>query len=193
MPQINGVLATAAIDKLLEKDISGTWFFRNEMEEYMETETFDAVKKRLDDLYDQAVISNNGRAFNPKYRFHRVSGIDTQAPKVYLRLLMPGNHFNTAKLVGELILDLHFTEHVGLTITLPPEAPAEALAREQKWRASEAELDALNKLIEAARALQALDSKRFDVQFSVGKDGIKINTGYSNPTDNIRKLLAERV
>lgn len=190
MPQINGVLATAAIDKLLEKEISGTWFFRNEMEEFMDNETFDAVQKRLEYLYDKAVIANSGRAFNPKYRFHRVTGIDTQQPKVYLHLLMPGNHFHNAKLVGELILDLKFTEHGGLTMSLPPEAPAEALAREQRWSASEAELEAINKLIEAARALQALDSKRFDVKLSIGKDGIKINTGYSNPADKVRAVLA---
>jgi hypothetical protein len=190
MPQINGVLATAAIDKLLEKEISGTWFFRNEMEEYMDTDTFDTVQARMEYLYEKAVISNNGRPFNPKYRFHRVSGIDTQEPKVFLQLLLPGNHFNTAKVAGELILDLHFTERGGLTMALPPEAPAETLAREQKWSASEAELEALNKLIEAARALQALQSKRFRCEVSCEKDGIKINTGYSNPTDKIRAVLA---
>jgi hypothetical protein len=190
MPHINDAQAIAALDELLKKDISGSWFFKNQMEDYMDDATFAEVQKRLDYLYKKAVVLNNGRAFNPKYRFSRLVDADTHEPKVILLLTLPGNHFNEAKVVGELALNVVVGERGHISLTLPPEAPAKSLAREHSWNASEAELEALNRLIEAARDLQKLQSKHFPVEMLCQKDGIKIQTGYRNPVDQVRAALA---
>jgi hypothetical protein len=178
------------VDKLLKLSMSGSWFFKNQMQDYADESEIAEIAKRLDTLYDQGVKHNAGRSFNPKYQFHRVADMDTQTPKVYLQLLLPGNHFNAAKLVGEICLHLSLEDHGCIRLSLPLETAAQKLAREHHWKVSEAELEALTTLIEAAKALQDLGSKNLPVTLDVGRDGVKISTGYYNPVDQVRAALA---
>lgn len=178
------------LDKLLKEATSGAWFFRNAMAEHMDEAALRELMKRLDVLYDRGVKQNAGRNYNPKYKFHRTADMDTQEPKLFLQLHLPGNHFNNAEVVGEICLHLDLLEHGCIRLSLPPETEAEKLAREHNWKVSEAELEALDVVIAAAKALQELGSKHLPVQLDLGRDGVKISTGYYNPVDQVRAALA---
>lgn len=190
MSLIKGTREIEAVDTLLALTISGSFFFRKEMAEYMAESVVIDVQKRLEHLYNKAVVFNCGRPFNPKYHFNRVIGGDTQEPKVVLQLVMPGNTLVQAKVCGEIQLDLSFTSYGALVLSLPPESPAVALAREHNWSVSEAELEALDKLLMAAKTLQTLGSKHLPIEVACTKHGIKIHTGYHNPVDQVRAALA---
>lgn len=179
-----------AIDKLLALKVSGSFFFKKEMADYMNESTITEVQSRLEYLYNKAVVFNCGRAFNPQYHFNRLVDGDTQHPKVVLQLVMPRNTLVMAKVAGEIVLDLSFSQYGALCLELPVESPALKLARENNWKATDAELEALSKLIEAAKALQQLGSKSFPVSLDLGRDGVKLHAGYYNPADQVRAALA---
>lgn len=179
-----------AVDKLLALNVSGSFFFKKEMADYMTESDITELQARLGQLYNKALVMNCARAFNPKYRFHRVIDTDTQAPKVVLQLLMPGNALTPAQVAGEILLDMMFSKHGALMLSLPIEAAAVKLARENNWKASDEELEALTILIEAAKRLQQLGSKNFPVQLDVGREGVTVRTNYHNPVDQVRAVLA---
>lgn len=179
-----------AVDKLLALKVSGSFFFKQEMADYMDEEAFAELRERLDHLYNKAVVFNCGRAFNPKYHFNRMVDGDTQDPKVVLQLIMPGNTLMAAKVSGEIVLHVSFSKHGALTLSLPVESEALKLARQNNWKASDEELEALTKLIEAAKTLQELGSKSFPVKLDVGRTGVTVQTQYYNPADQVRAALA---
>lgn len=191
MPHLIETKHLAAIDKLLGQTISGSWFFRRELEEYMTETQVSDIFLHLDLLYEKGVVKNMGRPYNPKYKFHRTVGIDTHAPMLALQVLLPGNHAHQEELAGELLLNLEFAPHGAIRLSVTPETPAQKLARENKWKATTSELAALNKLIEAARELQAMGSKNFPIELKVGHAGVQINTRYYNPADQVRAALAK--
>jgi hypothetical protein len=191
MPQLFEEKHLATIDKLLKLEVSGSWYLRREMEEYMSQTEVSDMFLHLDQIYEKGVIKNNGRPFNPKYKFHRTLGMDTQSPQVMVLVLLPGNSMHREETAGELLLNVELGAHGAIRLSVPPESMAQKLARENNWKATAAELEALNTLIEAARALKALGSKNFPIDLQVSKSGVKINTGYYNPADAVRAALAK--
>jgi hypothetical protein len=184
MPHIFEEKHLATIDKLLKLDVSGSWYFRSEGQ-------IADMFLHLDQIYEKGVTKNNGRPFNPKYRFHRTVGMDTQSPQVILQVLLPSSHVHTEELAGEIALNVELGAHGSIRMYVVPETTAERLAREGKWKASVAELNALNKLIDAARELEALKGKSFQVELHVGRAGVQVNSRYYNPADQVRAVLAK--
>jgi hypothetical protein len=190
MPQIFEAKHLAAIDKLLTLTISGSWYLRLELKDYMVEAQIGELATRLEQIYEKGVkTQNSGRPFTPKYRFHRMVDADTHLPKIALQLMLPGNHFNQAEVAGEILLVVGFEAHGSLVLSLPVESPAAKLARENNWKATDAELEALTNLINAAQVLQALESKHFPVKVDLSREGVKIQTGYYNPMDQVRLAL----
>jgi hypothetical protein len=178
------------MDTILRREISGTFFLRNELQEFMLNDEITALLKRADQLYEAGKLKNNGRSYNPKYRLHRMVDADTAHPKVAFQVLLPGNSLNKAEVAGELLLSVQLADHGGVTFTLPPESEAQKLARENNWKASEAELQALDNLISAARELQKLGNRNFPVKVEVGSSGVKVGAHYHDPMKAVRLALA---
>jgi hypothetical protein len=191
MPQLFEEKHLLTIDKLLDLQINGSWYFRREMEEFMDAAQIVDVCMRLEQIYEKGVVKNMGRPYNPKYKFHHTLGMDTQASKIVLQVILPSSPIHAPELAGELVLNMAFEPHGAIRLSVPAEAPAEKLARENGWKASPVELEALNTLIEAAHALQSLGSKHFLIELHVGRAGVQVLTRYYNPADQVRAALAK--
>lgn len=180
----------ASLDKILGREISGMFFLRGELQEFMDANEVTELIKRLDPLYELGKVKNHGRSYNPKYRAHRLVDADTVKPKVVFQVILPGNGVHKAEVVGELLLAVKLEEHGGVVLALSEETEAEKLARVNNWKAGEAELKALDALIEAARTLEKFGGRSFPVQLSVGSDGVQLSAKYADPMKAVRAVLA---
>lgn len=178
------------LDGILRREISGTFFLRNELQEFMGNEEITEFLKRIDSLYEAGVVKNKGRKFNPKYKFHRLVDADTVRPKIVFQVLIPGDHFHNAEVIGDVLLDVIRGEHGEVTFGLPEESEAVKMARENKWKVGKEELDALDALITAARNLQALGNRNFPVNVQVDSSGLSLNAFYNDPMRAVRVALA---
>jgi hypothetical protein len=178
------------LDAILGREISGTFFLRNELQEFMGNEEITELLKRIDVLYERGVTKNHGRKFNPKYKFHRLVDADTVHPKIVFQVLIPGDHFHNAEVIGDVFLNVTRGEHGEVTFSLPEETEAEKLARENKWKVGKEELAALDAVITAARALQALGNRNFPVNVQVDSSGLSLSAFYNDPMKAVRMALA---
>lgn len=177
------------LDGILRREISGTFFLRNELQEFMGNEEITELLKRIDVLYEAGVVKNKGRKYNPKYKFHRLVDADTVHPKIVFQVLIPGDHFHNAEVIGDVLLNVIRGEHGEVFFSLPAETEAEKMARENKWKVGKEELEALDALIAAARKLQAMGNRSFPVAVSVDSNGLQVKTHYHDPARAARAVL----
>lgn len=178
------------LDGILNREISGLFFLRNELQDFMLNDDITQLVKRAEAFYEEGRLKNAGRPFNPKYRFNRLIDADTVQPKIVFQVSIPGNHFNNAEVLGEVELCLNLGEHGSVTFSLPEESEAVKLARENKWKVGEEEMQALDALIAAARKLQALGNHNFPVAVQLDSNGLSVNAHYNDPMRAVRLVLA---
>jgi hypothetical protein len=170
---------------LLEKTVTGLWFLRNELTEYMDDENLSKLVRRIDDVYERAVLlQNHARPFTPSFRFRQDE--DDRAA-VHLQVLLPGPHFNQGALAGEIRVNAVVVDG-RLGLWLVPDSGARALARQHSWKASEEELQALDDLISSAKRLKGL-ARSFPVNISFTDHGIEIGASYHDPAAPVRAAL----
>lgn len=177
------------LDQVLGREISGMFNLRTELQEFMPNDEISALLKRTDHLYQKGIKQNNGRPYNPRYRFNRLIDADTVHPQIVFQVLMPGNHHHTASVIGEVVLDLDLADHGTVTFLLPAESVAKKLARESGWKASDEELKALDELIAAAKKLQGFGNKNFPVEVQVDSNGVAVSAHYNDPLKAARLAL----
>ncbi|WP_144106776.1 hypothetical protein [Paraburkholderia sp. BCC1886] len=183
------VVDRRALGKLLALSVTGSWFLRGELADYMAKDTVNEVVRRLDKLYERSLVLNGGKAFSPRYTFGCAVDPKTGHALVKIQIVLPGTHHHTGRVVSELSMQLNESADGAITLSLPDETPVAQKARECNWRTNAAEEAALNKLLDAAKELQALRSKRFAVDLHADKNGIRIRAAYRNPIDIVRAAL----
>ena len=138
---------------LLEKTVTGLWFLKNELAEYMDDENLSKLVRSIDEVYERAVVLyNHARPFTPSFRFRQDE--DDRAG-VHLLLLLPGQHFNQGTLVGVIRMNAAVVDG-RFRLSPAQESGAHALARQHRWKVSEEELQALDELISSAMRLKSL-------------------------------------
>jgi hypothetical protein len=178
------------LDAILNKEISGIFFLRNELQDFMVNDDITQLVKRAEAIAEEGKVKNAGRTFNPKYKFSRLVDADTVKPKIVFQVSLPGNHFHNAEVIGEMQLTLNLHDYGAVTFSLPEESEAEKLARENKWKVSKEELEALDNVIKAARALQALGNHNFPVAVQIDSNGLSLNAHYNDPMRAVRLAMA---
>lgn len=180
-----------ALDGILGLDMNGSFYVRNELEAvFMNNGDVTALLKRTEPLYEKGKLKNGGRPFSPRYKFNRLVDADTVAPKIVFQVILPGSHIHQVEVVGELLLDVLLGETGDVYFALPAESAAGKLARENNWKASEAEIQALDALITAAKALEKFGNRNFPVQISIGASGVQVSASYADPMQAVRLALA---
>ncbi|WP_233875351.1 hypothetical protein [Paraburkholderia adhaesiva] len=173
---------------LLEKTVTGLWFLRNELAEYMDEENLSKLVRRVDAVYEEAVrMQNHARPFMPSFRFRQD---EDDEGVVYLRVLLPGMHFNQGQVAGEIRMSA-ITIGARPTLSLVSDSGARALVREHRWKASEEEIQALDDLISSAMRLKSL-ARSFPVKIAFTDHGVEIGANYDDPAASVRAALTSR-
>jgi hypothetical protein len=85
---------------LLDKTVSGLWFLRNELTEFMDDENMSMLLHRLDDVYERAVrLQNDARPFTPSFCFRQD---EDEKSVVHLLLLLPGAQLRSGPVAADV-------------------------------------------------------------------------------------------
>ncbi|MGF6604718.1 hypothetical protein P3T23_009474 [Paraburkholderia sp. GAS448] len=170
---------------LLEKTVSGLWFLKNELVEYMDDDGLRKLTGCIDEVYERAVVlQNHARPFTPSFRFRQDAD---DGSVVHLLVLLPGQHFNQGTLVGEIRMNAAVVDG-RFRLSPAQESGAHALARQRRWKVSEEELQALDELISSARRLRSM-GRSFPVEIMFTDQGVEIDANYHDPAAPARAAL----